>query len=238
MVENHREIAERVKERLLFFRDIGAEFIAGDLFSRPSQTDVPKSGTPLGGRSRAGTEELEAVGEDIRICRKCPLAALRTKVVPGEGNPKARLLFVGEAPGAEEDLQGRPFVGRAGRLLDRIIAAMGFSRGEVFIANVLKCRPPNNRDPLPEEVRACSPFLLRQVSCIGPEVIVALGKPAATFFLGREASIGDIRGTLFEFQGIPVMPTYHPAFLLRNERFKGDVWKDMQRVMALLAGKR
>jgi DNA polymerase len=165
------------------------------------------------------------------------LAGLRHQAVPGEGRAAAELMFVGEAPGEEEDLQGRPFVGRAGHLLDRIIAAMRFRREEVFIANILKCRPPNNRDPRQEEISACSPYLLRQVELIQPKVIVALGKPAANFFSGGSSAIGLLRGRFLDFHGIRVMPTYHPAFLLRNEdnrTFKQHTWDDMKQVMALL----
>lgn len=223
----------RAEERIRFFEEIGAEFVIRPGAAPDAGTEAVTTGVPPIDKVSA----LEALGNEISICRKCALAGLRTRAVPGEGNPEARLMFVGEAPGGDEDLQGRPFVGRAGKLLDRIIAAMGFDRREVFIANILKCRPPNNRDPLPDEVRACSPYLLRQVEIIRPEVLVTLGKPATNFFSGREAAMTAVHGRFFDFNGIQVMPTYHPAFLLRNERFKRDVWQDMKQVMAFL-GKR
>jgi len=225
---------ESVREAIRFFDELGADFLV-------RTGSVPRAAGPTAGGTELSAADkrdaLEAVGVEVAACRKCPLAGLRTRTVPGEGNPSARLMFVGEAPGADEDVQGRPFVGKAGRLLDRIIAAMGFERGETFIANILKCRPPNNRDPRPEEVRACSPYLLRQVAILRPPVIVALGKPAANFFTGGEDAIGALRGRFFDFQGVQVMPTFHPAFLLRNERFKREVWEDMQKVMVFL-GKR
>lgn len=233
MGKSRKDALGPAEERFRFFDDIGAEFVR-----RPGAAGEGRAAdVTRPARRAAGGGGLEAVSAEVLSCRKCPLGETRTLAVPGEGNASAGLMFVGEAPGAEEDLQGRPFVGRAGRLLDRIIAAMGFDRGEVFIANILKCRPPNNRDPLPGEVRACSPYLLRQVECIRPQVIVALGKPSANFFSGREAAITVLRGRFFEFNGVQVMPTYHPAFLLRNEHFKKDVWQDMRQVMALLGKK-
>ncbi|MBN2198930.1 MAG: uracil-DNA glycosylase [Candidatus Aminicenantes bacterium] len=219
------------EERIRFFEEIGADFLV-----RPgpaSSADAAGAGPRISSAS-GNAAELEALAAEISACRKCALADVRNRSVAGEGNPSARLMFVGEAPGADEDLRGIPFIGRAGKLLDRIIAAMGFDRQEVFIANILKCRPPNNRDPLPDEVRACSPYLLRQVEIIRPEVIVTLGKPATNFFYGRETAITVVHGRFFDFNGIQVMPTYHPAFLLRNERFKRDVWQDMRQVMAFL----
>ncbi|OGD21573.1 MAG: hypothetical protein A2Y69_10785 [Candidatus Aminicenantes bacterium RBG_13_59_9] len=225
---------DRTEERIRFFEEIGAEFLfrPGTPADAAGETAAPPAFFPAG--EGGGLEDLNA---EVLACRKCALSGTRTRAVPGEGNPAARLMFVGEAPGAEEDLQGRPFVGRAGRLLDRIIVAMGFERRDVYIANILKCRPPQNRDPLPEEVRACSPYLLRQVDKIRPAVIVALGKPAANFFSGRDAAITVLRGRFFEFNGIQVMATYHPAFLLRNEHFKKDVWLDMKQVMAFLGAR-
>ncbi len=173
----------------------------------------------------------------IRRCTRCPLGQQRKKAVPGEGNYQAELMFVGEAPGAEEDAQGRPFVGRAGQLLTRIIEAMTFKREEVYITNVVKCRPEGNRTPHPNEVEACSPYLVAQIKVIKPKVIVALGKVAADFFIPGNLNMAELRGNLFAYENIPVMPTYHPAFVLRNEwrkEIKRQVWQDMQKVMALL----
>ena len=166
-------------------------------------------------------------------CQKCELAKTRNSVVFGEGNPHARLMFIGEGPGADEDLQGRPFVGKAGQLLDKMIAAMKFTREEVFIANVVKCRPPNNRVPSSDEATACIGYLKRQIELVKPEVIVLLGAVSMRFLLGK-TGISKLRGTWQEYNGIPVMPTYHPAFLLRNPGAKADVWKDLQAVMSRL----
>ena len=167
-------------------------------------------------------------------CRRCPLAATRTNVVYGEGDPHAKLMFIGEGPGADEDRLGRPFVGRAGQLLDKMIAAMRFKREEVYIANVVKCRPPGNRVPTPEEAARCIGYLERQIRFIRPEVIVLLGATAATFLLDRREGITKLRGIWTEYHGIPVMPTFHPAFLLRQESAKREAWHDLQLVMAKL----
>ncbi len=181
-----------------------------------------------------GAETLAEIRGDLGECRRCTLGAGRTTLVFGVGNPKARLLFVGEAPGREEDLRGEPFVGEAGQLLTRIIKAMGFAREEVYICNVLKCRPPGNRNPLPEEVEACSTFMLRQVRAIAPEAIVALGTFAAQALLGTKEPISKLRGVFHDYHGIPLMPTFHPAFLLRNPERKREVWEDMKQVMGRL----
>ncbi|UCG15237.1 MAG: uracil-DNA glycosylase [Phycisphaerales bacterium] len=180
---------------------------------------------------------------EVRVCTRCGLADTRTNTVFGQGSSNARLVFVGEAPGAEEDRQGLAFVGRAGQLLTRMIAAMGLTREQVFICNVLKCRPPNNRDPAPDEISACTPYLMEQITTIAPEVIVALGAPAARTLLDTNQSIGRLRGRFHDFypsgsplvgDAIPLMPTYHPAYLLRSPAEKGRAWQDLQAVMAKL----
>ena len=171
-------------------------------------------------------------------CKRCPLAATRTNVVYGEGAPHAKLMFIGEGPGADEDRLGRPFVGRAGQLLDKMIAAMGFKREEVYIANVVKCRPPGNRVPTPEEAARCIGYLERQISFVRPEVIVLLGATAATFVLNRHEGISRLRGIWQDYRGIAVMPTFHPAFLLRQESAKREAWHDLQMVMAKLGKSR
>jgi DNA polymerase len=180
-------------------------------------------------------------GGQVQSCTKCGLSKTRTKTVFGQGDPAARLVFVGEAPGFEEDRQARAFVGRAGQLLTRMVVAMGLTRDEVFICNVLKCRPPGNRDPLADEILACSPYLEEQLRIIEPEVLVALGAPAAKTLLNTAASIGKLRGRFHEYYpaglagaAIPTMPTYHPAYLLRNPGEKRKVWEDLQLVMDLL----
>jgi len=169
-------------------------------------------------------------------CSRCKLHALgRTQVVFGVGNPTAELMFVGEAPGGDEDLQGVPFVGRAGQLLTRIIEAMGLKRDEVYIANVIKCRPPNNRNPEPDEVEQCEPFLFAQIDAIKPRVIVGLGKFAAQTLLRTADPISRLRGRVFQYRGATLVPTFHPAYVLRNPASKREVWEDMKLVMRLLA---
>ncbi len=171
---------------------------------------------------------LDSFYHEIKDCVRCPLGHTRTKFVFGVGNPKADILFVGEAPGRDEDLQGEPFVGRAGQLLDKILAASKFSRAEVYIANILKCRPPENRDPQPEEMETCSPYLLEQIRLINPKIIVCLGRIAAMQLLKTKLALGKLRGSFHEFNGIKVMVTYHPAALLRFPSYKKDVWEDMK----------
>jgi uracil-DNA glycosylase family 4 len=182
---------------------------------------------------------LAKIAEEVRKCCCCGLGKTRRNAVPGEGSPDARIVFVGEAPGGDEDEQGRPFVGRAGQLLDKIIAAMGLLRNDVFICNVLKCRPPENRDPRPEEIVACIPFLERQLEIIKPEIIVALGAHAARTLLKRNDTIGQLRGRFLTYYTpggygpIKLMSTYHPSFLLRSysEENRRKVWEDMQKVL-------
>ena len=196
------------------------------------------------GDAAAKAERLRVLNEtQVKDCRKCRLHEGRTQTVFGQGNPVARIVFVGEGPGFEEDKQGLAFVGPAGQLLTRMIAAMGLSRDEVYICNVVKCRPPENRTPQADEILACSPYLQEQLSIIRPEVIVALGAPAAKTLLSTAESIGKLRGRFHEYSvdGIlgegpttPVMPTYHPAYLLRSPEEKGKVWEDLQMVMARL----
>ena len=182
-------------------------------------------------------ETLDAVRIDIGPdCSRCKLHTLgRKQVVFGVGNPQADLMFVGEAPGADEDIQGEPFVGRAGQLLTKIIEAIDLKREDVYIANVIKCRPPGNRNPEPDEVEQCEPFLFRQIDVIKPRVVVALGKFAAQCLLKTDAPITRIRGREFTYRDAVLIPTYHPAYLLRNPSAKRDVWEDMKRVRAILS---
>jgi len=175
---------------------------------------------------------LDALAQRASQCVKCNLHKTRTHVVFGEGNPNARLMFVGEAPGEEEDVQGRPFVGRAGQLLTRIIEAMGLSRDEVYIANILKCRPPGNRGPLPEEIACCVPYLTEQIEIIQPRIICALGAYAAQTLLGSREGIKKLRGRFYDYRGIKLMPTFHPSACLRNPGTKKYVWEDMKQVRA------
>ena len=179
--------------------------------------------------------DLESLGREAAACTRCRLAEQRRTVVFGEGDPHAALMFVGEGPGAEEDRTGRPFVGQAGQLLDAMIVALGLERRQVYIANVVKCRPPGNRDPQDDEVAACAPFLDRQIALIRPRVIVALGKPAARRLTGSTAPISALRGRWASYLGIPVLPTFHPAYLLRTPLAKREVWQDLKAVRRRLA---
>ncbi len=223
-----------LETHLRFLKEIGVE----DVFKAPPPPARPVRTKPAGPETEAA---MTAVREEILACRKCGLAAGRTQSVPGEGRTSTPLMFVGEGPGRDEDQQGRPFVGRAGQLLTKIIAAMTFDRGDVFIANIVKCRPPDNRVPQRAEVESCTPYLLRQIALINPRVIVTLGKTATEFFLPEVAgNMTSIRGRFYEWNGVQIMPTFHPSYLIRNE---GDkvirkmVWDDMQKVMSLLGRK-
>jgi DNA polymerase len=179
-------------------------------------------------------DSLPKILADIGDCTRCKLHRGRTKLVFGDGNPKAELVFVGEGPGRDEDAQGLPFVGRAGKLLTQMIEAMGLQRKDVYICNVVKCRPPENRTPEKDEVETCSPFLLRQLDAIAPKVIVCLGSVAAQTLLETNRGISHFRGEWLDFRGRKLLATYHPAYLLRNPSAKGEVWKDLQKVMAVL----
>lgn len=195
----------------------------GDLFSEPSPA--------------LGAKTLEELRAQIGDCRLCKLCTGRTHIVFGVGNPKARLMFVGEGPGRDEDIQGEPFVGRAGQLLNDIITkGMGLKREDVYIANVVKCRPPENRNPEPDEVAACEPFLKKQIDLIRPEVIVGLGKFAVQALLQNKVPITKVRGTWHQYHGIKLMPTFHPAYLLRNPADKKLVWEDIKKVIKELRG--
>lgn len=218
-----KQLVSEVKSYVRYLADTGETFAAKP--ATPVHTEAPSSG-----RSR-----LLALREGVLTCIKCDaLAKSRRKVVFGSGNAKARLVFVGEAPGYDEDIQGLPFVGKAGQLLTKIIEAMGLARHDVFICNVLKCRPPGNRNPLPEEIMNCKPYLLEQLEIIRPQVICALGNFAAQVLLQTDRSISELRGRFYDFNGIKVLPTYHPAYLLRNPSEKKRVWEDMQLIMAEL----
>lgn len=182
-------------------------------------------------------ETLEDIRLDIGDCTRCKLHEQRTHIVFGEGNAKAELMFVGEGPGADEDATGRPFVGRAGQLLDRMIEAIGMKREQTYIANIVKCRPPLNREPEPDEVATCEPFLYRQISVIKPKLVVALGATAAKTLLRTTAPISALRGRFFDFRGTKLLPTFHPAFLLRSPNKKKEAWEDLKKVRDFLAGK-
>ena len=181
-----------------------------------------------------GRETSADIRTDLGDCTRCKLCEFRTHIVFGEGDPKAQVVFVGEGPGFDEDKCGQPFVGAAGQLLTKIITAMKLTREKVYICNIVKCRPPKNRNPAPDEIRQCLPFLKRQLTAINPRVICALGSVAARTLLETETSISRLRGRFHKVMGIPVMPTFHPAYLLRNPEKKRDVWKDVQQIMNML----
>jgi uracil-DNA glycosylase len=213
-----------LRDELTFLRDLG--FTHLDIRkpdAPPSVMEDSEAKTLLG--------ELQAIAT---VCVKCKLSKTRTQVVYGVGNPNADLMFIGEAPGRDEDLQGEPFVGRAGQLLTDIIKAMKLTRDDVYIANVIKCRPPENRNPEPDEMDACRPYIRRQVEIIKPRVIVTLGRFALQSLTEKAYGITSVRGQWLEYNGVKVMPTYHPAYLLRNPAAKKDVWSDMKSVIAEL----
>ncbi len=230
-------------------RKLEALYLAGERelpIPAPQPVAIPES--PV--MKKKSIQSLEQIRDDIGDCRRCRLCEERSNIVFGVGDPNARLMFVGEAPGRDEDKQGEPFVGRAGKLLNKIIEAMGLGREQIYIANVVKCRPPENRNPAPDEIETCEPFLLRQIETIRPEVIVCLGTFAAQTLLQTETRIGALRSNFHPWPSavvkakfetplregsIQVMPTYHPAFLLRNPNMKRPVWEDMQQVMTRLA---
>jgi len=216
---------------LRFFLELGLDGINPDPWWRATLA------RPRGEAARRPAERLAELRADIGDCTRCKLHALgRRQIVFGTGNPEAELMFVGEAPGQEEDLQGEPFVGRAGQLLTRMIEAIGLRREEVYIANVIKCRPPENRNPEPDEIATCRPFLLRQTEAVRPKVIVALGSVAARALLETDDPISRLRGRVYRFRGASLVATYHPAFLLRSPDRKREAWEDLQRAQAVLRG--
>ena len=194
----------------------------------------PPTPTLLGADGLSDLDTLDAIADRIRSTHCCALCPARTNAVPGEGNPNANLVFIGEGPGATEDAQGRPFVGQAGKLLDEIIQAIGLRREAVYITNIVKCRPPQNRKPLPDEMAACMPYLHRQLALIRPRVIVALGSTAAEALLNTRKGLGELRGKVHSYGGIPLIVTYHPAALLRNPNWKKPTWDDVRIARQLL----
>ena len=233
-----------LSDLLLYLRDIGY----GDLYlapgARPAESaeraepagPAIAAAAPTPSPSGPEAEQLAAVCAVASTCTRCRLSEGRNKVVFGSGPAGAELMFIGEGPGAEEDKQGLPFVGRAGELLTKIVQAIDMSRDEVYIANIVKCRPPGNRDPQPDEVAACSGYLEKQIALVRPKVIVALGRIAAQSLLGTDTPIGRMRGQWYKVQGVPTMVTYHPAALLRNPALKRPTWEDMQQVRDRLRG--
>lgn len=227
-------LARDVRAYAAYLTQIGDSYLSAAPHAE-APTAVVEHAPSLGVESfESGAETLEAIRADLGECTRCRLCEQRKTVVFGEGNPNAELMFVGEGPGADEDATGRPFVGRAGQLLDKIIEAIGLKRGDVYIANVVKCRPPQNRTPERDEMATCEPFLFRQIEAIRPKVIVVLGNTPVVSLLGLRSGITRARGEFYEFRGIPVMPTFHPAYLLRDPTKKREVWEDMKKVRAEL----
>jgi DNA polymerase len=196
----------------------------------PSHREMPEDGTP----------DWQGLQQRVKLCRACELRAGCTQTVFGVGNPQSELLVIGEAPGADEDKQGEPFVGRAGQLLNEMLLAMGYKREAVFIANIVKCRPPNNRDPRPEEALSCAPYLLRQIELIKPKVILSVGRISAQNLLKTDIAVGKLRGRIHRFgsEAIPLVVTYHPAYLLRSPEQKGKAWEDLQLALSVLGDNR
>jgi uracil-DNA glycosylase family 4 len=249
---------EALEARLRFYRELGlTEFyrrpvdpalIANHPVHSDRETNLPEENNPIPPRKPISTppqittavpvadreNALRIIREEIGECTRCALHKGRNQLVFADGSASARLMFVGEGPGADEDAQGLPFVGRAGQLLNNMIAAMGLKREEVYIANIVKCRPPGNRTPEPEEANTCSPFLFRQIDVVRPEVLVALGATAATYLLGQRQPLAGLRGRIHSFRGSKLIVTYHPAFLLRDPRQKKEAWADLQIAMSEL----
>src|SRR5437764_6872098 len=244
-------LLDKLKQRLQFYDDLGlGPFFKDRELSKKQvafalnehsatrtvaieESTLPKAAAKPSGLQIA-TDSLLKIQQDLGECTRCKLHSTRNKIVFGDGSAKAKLVFVGEGPGADEDKQGLPFVGRAGKLLTQMIEAMGLQRQDVYICNVVKCRPPGNRQPEPDEVEKCSPFLFRQLDALQPKVIVCLGATAAQTLLQTNRSISHFRGQWLDFRGYKMLATYHPAYLLRNPAAKGEVWKDLQKVMAEL----
>ena len=222
MDENRNEMIRDLKSYLEYLKGMG-------IASLPPTSEIkPDDPSP----SRIIT--LEEVRKELGDCKRCKLHRTRRTIVFGEGNEKATLMFIGEGPGYDEDVQGRPFVGKAGQLLTKIIESINLSREEVYIANIVKCRPPQNRNPEPDEIQSCNPFLMKQIRVIQPKIICALGTFAAQTLLKTDTKISQLRGKLFDLEGITVIPTYHPAFLLRNPERKREVWEDMKKIAELI----
>jgi uracil-DNA glycosylase family 4 len=239
IIDGTIQVLEDLKRSGVTHVDVSSKTVE-ELGKPPVAAAIPSAGpnSPLGTAAATiadPTAELAAIEARAKVCVKCnELSRCRTNVVFGTGNPRAEIMFVGEGPGHDEDIQGLPFVGRSGELLTKIIAAMGFRREEVYIANVVKCRPPENRKPQPDEIANCLPYLLSQIELIQPKVLVALGATAVQGLLDVQLGITKMRGHWYTFRDIPIMPTFHPAYLLRNPLAKKEVWEDMKAVLEKL----
>lgn len=251
MAGKNRPVDRRLEEEIRFLTEIGADFVFAPETKEGTKLALRRTaGNPVGAVPDSAAESGTSLKEKQRIlkqmeekvlrCMLCRLSQGRKRAVPGEGSGETPLMFIGEGPGAEEDIQGRPFVGKAGQLLTKIITAMSFARQDVYITNVVKCRPPQNRTPVKDEIAACRPYLLTQIETIAPRVIVCLGRVATDSFHPSAAGMSSLRGNFIEYGDILVMPTFHPSYLIRNEgnkEIKKQVWQDMQKVMAVLGRK-
>lgn len=242
----NKEILIDLKCYLEYLRGLGVtEFLLSsngyEMIYPSRNTTIPETVLePLvpyqkGKMSQAEFKGLQEIQRELENCQRCKLHRTRRTIVFGEGNPQARLMVIGEGPGYDEDVQGRPFVGKAGQLLTRILQSIGIKREEVYITNIIKCRPPQNRNPEPDEIEHCHPFLLKQIEVIWPKIILALGTFSAQTLLRTDAKITALRGKVYDFSGIQVYPTYHPAYLLRNPEKKREVWEDMKQIAQALA---
>ncbi len=232
LFQDFSEIVSDIREYLDYQKDLGMEGLPAshEFTDYPHESWIHSTNSLSTRGCKANSVILETIKKELTDCKRCKLHLERRNIVFGAGNEDAKLIFVGEAPGRDEDIQGEPFVGSAGQLLTKIINAINMTRKDVYIANIIKCRPPGNRDPEPDEIAACEPFLARQIQVIRPEIICALGAFAAKTLLKTDRKISELRGRFHDYQGIKLIPTYHPAFLLRNHRFKQPVWEDMQMI--------
>ena len=248
-MKNKAGVIKELRKAIEFYSELGFEYLPLKREDIPGliskKTSITGRGTAYANQNRAGDEDnyvpdkkdaLKNLRKDIGDCHRCKLSENRKNIVFGEGNPDTELMFIGEGPGRDEDIQARPFVGDAGKLLAKMILKMGFRREEVYIANIVKCRPPYNRDPEQDEITTCRPYVEKQVEIIDPRVIISLGRIAAQSLLRSKIPISKLRGSFHDFQNIPVMPTFHPAYLLRNPKGKWLTWDDMQKVIEKLKG--
>ncbi len=240
----HSPVIHKLRKAMEFYQELGFEYLpvkgldirkslSGTVDGHHPETPADDTSGPAAERGDRGGA-LESLRNEIGDCIRCKLSTGRKNIVFGEGNAGAALMFIGEGPGRDEDIQARPFVGDAGKLLTNLIVKLGLKREDVYIANIVKCRPPGNRNPQPDEISACMPFLERQIEIIKPGVIVCLGNVAAKAILGSSVPISRLRGTFYDYHDIPVMPTFHPAYLLRNSKAKWLTWEDMQKVLEQL----
>jgi DNA polymerase len=239
-MKNNNNITQGLRKSMEFYHEIGFEYLpvkeedVTGYLSGASLSVKPGDSAPLEGGFRVMGNDLKVLQEELADCSRCKLSSGRKNVVFGEGKPDARIMFIGEGPGREEDIQARPFVGDAGKLLTNLIVKLGLKREDVYIANIVKCRPPYNRNPEEDEISTCISFVKKQIDLIKPDIIVCLGRISAHALLEVKNPIGKMRGNFFSYNGIPVMPTLHPAYLLRNPKDKWLTWDDMQKVLEKL----